>query len=191
MIDPNGLFVPDKLEVYARKPPIPEFALRIPEYKYQEYPKQVLKRADKDDIARALTRHENFDERRGVMRYTARPPKVGEMIAYRDLESDQCVTVGSEDEENAFYAAHPDVLRINIPRTRTLEAVDEAEWEQFQKLKAGRQNALQSAALYPSPDEEKAALTVEGEKLGMQIDRRWNLDRLRSEVTTRKAGVAA
>ena len=191
MIDSNGLFIPDRLEVYARKAPIPELPVRIPAYKHQEYPKQVLKRADKDDIARALTRHENYDEKRQIMRYTVRPPKIGELISYRDPESDQVVTVNSEDEENTFYAAHPEVLRVTIPRTRQLETVDDGEWEQFQKWKAGRQNALQSAALYPSPEEEKAALTVEGEKLGMQVDRRWNLDRLRSEVATRKAGVAA
>lgn len=191
-IDSHGLFVPDRpLEVYAKNPPIPSFVPRIPPYKYQEYPKQILKRATQADVDASHARSQNFDEKRQIMRYTARPPKIGELIAYRDPESDQFVTVADEDEEDRFYAAHPDVIRIDVPRTRTLENVDDGEWEAFQRWKSQQQNALQSAAKFQSPEEEKAALLIEAEKLGMTTEKKWGLDRIRNEVMSRRAMEAA
>ena len=78
------------------KAPIPPYnppRVRLPDgrmvtaiepYVFREYPKAALKRATKDDIDTVLRNAENFDERRNVMRYVRRPPRLGELIPLKD-----------------------------------------------------------------------------------------------------------
>ena len=176
------------------KAPIPPYnppRVRLPDgrivtavepYVFREYPKAALKRATKDDIDTVLRNAENFDERRNVMRYVRRPPRLGELIPLKDPESQQDVVFMNADEETAFYAMYPDIEKIDTGSGAAPVTWEDPEYQEFIKWKAARKEGIKQAGMFATAEEARSALLHRAESVNLKVDKRWGIDALRVAV---------
>ena len=181
------------------KAPIPPYnapRVRLPDgrvvtaiepYVFREYPKAALKRATKDDIDTVLRNAENFDERRNVMRYVRRPPRLGELIPLKDPESHQDVVFMNAEEETAFYAMYPDIEKIETGSGAAPVTWEDPEYQEFIKWKAARKENIKQVGRFTAVNEERADLLRRAEAVSLKIDKRWSHDNLRAAVIKAEA----
>lgn len=160
-------------------------------YQYHEYPKLALKRATKDDIDEALQRAENFDEKRNVMRYVKRPPRVGELIPLRDPESGQDVVFQNADEEKAFFEMYPDIDKIETGSGHPPITFDDPDYQDFLKFKAAKKEGIRQGGMFASVVEERADLLRRAAAIPLKVDNRWNHETLRASVIKAEADAKA
>ena len=184
------------------KAPIPPYnppRLRTPDgrvvtvdavYKYQEYPKLALKHATKDDVDEALSRAENFDERRNVMRYVRRPPmledpKTGrpaELIPLRDPQNGDNVVFHNAEEEQAFYEMYPEIEKVDTGSGAPPVTWEDPEYQEFLKWKLARKEGTRQGGMFASVAEERSDLLRRAEAVNLKIDKRWGHEALRVAV---------
>ncbi len=176
------------------KAPIPPYnppRLRTPDgrvvtvdqvYKYQEYPKLALKHATKDDIDEALARAENFDERRNVMRYVRRPPRVGELIPLKDPQTLDNVVFQNAEEEQAFFEMYPEIEKVDTGSGAPPVTWEDPEYQEFLKWKAARKEGIKQGGMFASVAEERSDLLRRAEAVNLKIDKRWGHEALRVAV---------
>ena len=181
------------------KAPIPPYTpprVRLPDgrsvtvdqtYQFQEYPKIALKRATKDDIDAALARAENYDERRSVMRYVRRPPRVGELIPLKEPETGDNVVFQNAEEERAFYEMYPDIEKIDTGSGSAAPTWDDPDYQEFLKWKAAKKESVKQGGMFASVGEERADLLRRAAAIGFKIDNRWGHEALRTAVIKAEA----
>lgn len=116
-------------------------------YEHREYPKMMLMLADQAYVDAWMERNENTDERTGKKTYKGGRPRLGQLVPVLN-DVAETMMVHDEDEEEAFYAEHPEAVRSAVPvdpKLKALEDKNAALQAQIDALKAGGSNAKPAA----------------------------------------------
>lgn len=84
---------------------------KFPAYQFQEYPKMMLKKVTKEDIAAWEDVNKRVDEGTNRVSYPMGRPRLGSTAPILNVDG-QPAMVNDPEEEEAFLAEHPEAVQI-------------------------------------------------------------------------------